>query len=59
MERDRAGYVVCLAPETLERNGMIGIETYRIGASFQQDHRCGRTPLFGDEDSGPGDHYDY
>lgn len=49
-ERDRTGFVVCFAPEMLKRSGMIGIETYRIGASFQQDHRCGRTPLFGDED---------
>lgn len=49
-ERDRAGYVACLARELLERSGMIGIAPYRVRAMFQQDHRRGRTPLFGNED---------
>ena len=34
-ERDRAGYVFCLARESLERSGIIGIVPYRVRAMFQ------------------------
>lgn len=34
-ERDRAGYVFCLARESLERSGIIGIVPYRVRTMFQ------------------------